>query len=321
MVNFQNKKIFYTLKEYQSNYNNLLKEYLNQHEDFDELMFLDIEMQFYSLCYDNSNVILGDIGYGPQYCINGGSCELLIPEINNALSTFIFEINDGYNIELSTKFNASFNKILKFLIAKMDRARTASSNPFTAVGKNIFASETYYENLINDPLYNPENEYQILKSKFKEDYHSKTAHLKDTNDYFLQEFDGDLQDWENEQKEEINKTFLKLIKELNNNKIFFFGCSFDNYKHNYDKRLNEFLEHYVDASEYDFIEDELNFLENILYDIQNSEGAFDGFSQSGYDNFNKAYEIVSIVGYKQYSFSHNKKEAFLNSLATLRPGE
>ncbi len=307
MVNFQNKKIFYTLKEYQNNYNILLNNYLKQHEDFDELMFLEIEMQFYSMCYDNSNLILIDIGYGPQYSVNGGHCEILIPEIYDAIS-----LKDGFDFELSTKYNSSFHKILLFLIDKKKKADIVSDNLFSVVNNNLLISDEFNENLNNDPLHNPENEYQILKSKFKEDYQSKTASIKDEDDLFMHDFDFDFKEWETAQKKEINNSFLKLIKELNQNKIFFFGCSFDNYKHNFDKRLKEFLEYYVDASEYDFIEDELKFLENILLDLQDPEGAFDGFSQSGYDNFNKAYEFVSIIGYKQYFFSHNKKEAFLN---------
>lgn len=306
MVNFQNKKIFYTLKEYQNNYNILLKNYLEQHEDFDELMFLEIELQFYNMCYDNSNLILIDIGYGPQYSVNGGHCEILLPEIYDAIS-----LKDGFDLELSTKYNSSFYKILLFLIDKKKQADIVSGNLFS-VGKNdLLISDEFNENLSNDPLFNPKNEYNILKSKFKKEYNSKTAHLKTEVDFLLYDLDTDFDEWEKEQKEEINKTFLKLIKELNHKKIFFFGCTFDNYKHNYNKRLNEFLEYYADANEVDFIEDELTFFENILYDLQNPEGADNGFSQSGTDNYSKAYEFVSIVGYKQYFFSHNKKEAFL----------
>jgi hypothetical protein len=166
--------------------------------------------------------------------------------------------------------------------------------------------------LTNDPLFNSENEYQILKYKFTEEYQSRTAHLKDANDFFIQDVDTDFQAWEEKQQEEINNTFLKIIKELNHTKTFFFGCSFDNYQYNYEKRVKAFMENYIDASEYDFIEDELKFLENILYDIQNSESAHNGYPQSGYDEFSKAYNFVSITGYKQYFFSHNKKETFLN---------
>jgi len=180
----------------------------------------------------------------------------------------------------------------------------------------IFTSKVdlpiYNENLQNDPLLNIENEYSILKSKFKEDHSLRTAHLKNDDDFFLHDFDIDFLDWEKTQNEEIKNTFLKIIRNLNENKIFFFGCSLDNYAHNYPKRLNAFLEYYSDASELDFIEDELQFLEHIYLDLQDTEAVHDGFSLSGYSAFKKAYEFVSLAGYKLYIFSHNKKEAFLN---------
>ncbi len=308
-VNFQNKKIFYTLKEYQKNYNIFLNNYLKQHEDFDELMFIEIELQFYNLCYDNSNLVICDFGNGPEYCINGGHCELLLQEINEAIT-----YSEGYDVVLSTKFLASFSKIINFLADKKAKVATGSNKSFSVIDDNILTSETYCENLINDPLFSPENDYMTLKEAFKDDCISRTAHLNNPYDFFVEEFDGHLQEWENTQKEKINNTFLRLVKELNQNKIFFFGCSFDNYKRKYIWRLDEFLEHYTDASEVDFIEDELKFLENILYDLQNPEAAHDGHSLTGYDIFSKAYEFVSIVGYKHYFFSHNKKVHFLKEM-------
>ena len=243
-----------------------------------------------------------------EYVYNHRSSEF---GINFDLDDYKFEmpsimeiVNDAINqnldlkVETTNKISSSDKKLL-----------TPDKYNYKSL---LEKSGNYFENLINDPLFSTQNEYMNLKKTFIEDVHSTTAHLKEPYDYFLQEFDGDLQEWEKTQKEEINKSFLKLIKELNQNKIFFFGCTFDNYKHNYNKRLNEFLEFYADSTEYDFIEDELKFLENILYDIQNSENAHNGYPQSGYDEFSKAYEFVSITGYKQYFFSHNKKETFLN---------
>jgi hypothetical protein len=216
----------------------------------------------------------------------------------------LFKINDEAIKNISDNMFKDDLLINDFETLNQELSKTITANGTETM--------TFNENLINDPLFNPQSEYQILKSTFKEDYSSRTAHLKDDEDFFLHDLDENFQDWEDTQTEEMNKSFLKLIKELNQKKIFFFGCSFDNYKHNYNNRLTAFLENYLDASEYDFIEDELKFLENILYDIQNSEAAHDGHSQSGYDEFSKAYEFVSITGYKQYFFSHNKKEAFLN---------
>lgn len=143
MVNFQNKKIFYTLKEYQNNYIILLKNYLKQHEDFDELMFLEIEMQFYNLCYYNSNVVIGDIGYGSQYCINGGHFELLIPEINEAIS-----LDDGYDFELSNKYKISFSKIIQFLKDKKNETSIEEQNKYNA-DLNSCGSPEINELLIN----------------------------------------------------------------------------------------------------------------------------------------------------------------------------
>ncbi|WP_310560671.1 hypothetical protein [Flavobacterium sp.] len=176
MVNFQNKKIFYTLKEYQNNYNILLKEYLNQHEDFDELMFLEIEMQFYSLCYDNSNLEIGDYGYGPQYCINGGYCELLIPEINEAIS-----LGDSYNFELSTKYNTSFSKILQFLIDKKNNTSIAEKNIYNPILNSCGSPEI--KDLFINILHNNLSLFSTINQ-------IKSITTSDTYDLFLNEFNS-----------------------------------------------------------------------------------------------------------------------------------
>lgn len=306
MEDFQEKQIFYTLKEYQNNYNILLKEYLSQHEDFDELMFLEIEMQFYSLCYDNSNVVFGDFGNGPENCINGGHCELFIQEINEVIS-----YSEGYDVKLSIKYKATFSKIIKFLEDKKKDATTQTNKTFPIFDKVIFKTNTYNPNLTNDPLFNPANEYLILKEKFTKEYQSRTAQYPDFDYLFLVDDDVNLKEWEKTQKEKINIAFLKLIKDLNNNKIFFFGCSFDNYKSNYTKRLNQFLNNYDDTSVEDFIISEISFLENLIFDFENDTGGMDEFSMSDVDIFNKASYVVSMISYEQYCYSNNKKIKFL----------
>lgn len=176
MLNFQNKKIFYTLKEYQNNYNILLKNYLHQHVDFDELMFLEIEMQFYNLCYDNSNVVIGDIGYGPQYCINGGYCELLVPEINDAIS-----VGDSYNFELSTKYNTSFSKILQFLIDKKNKTSIAEKNKFNPILNSCGSPEI--KDLFINILHNNLSLFNAINQ-------IKNITTSDTYDLFLNEFNS-----------------------------------------------------------------------------------------------------------------------------------
>lgn len=177
--------------------------------------------------------------------------------------------------------------------------------------EDITKPMTYNDNLSNDPLFNPANEYLILKEKFIEEYQSRTAQYPDFDYLFLVDDDVNLKEWEKTQKEKINNAFLKLIKDLNNNNILFFGCSFDNYKFNYDKRLDEFLINFYDTSETEFITGELKFLENILYDFENGTGGMDEFSMSDVDIFKKASYVVSMISYEQYCYSNNKKINFL----------
>lgn len=311
-IDFEKKIIYTGILNFRKELNSFMeianKELLSEWKNPEELdAFLKSQKEMVKANYKKTMDVFPDDESRQDFLLH------ILPKIHNQFlenktkyfdNKFADLINDKELVEKMTNKFQELNEI---------KEGTMDNNSFSVIDNNASATETYCENLINDPLFNPENEYMTLKETFIEDIHSRTAHLKDPYDFFIQEFDGDLQDWENEQKEKIKKTFLKLVKELNHKKIFFFGCSFDNYKHNYEKRLNEFLEYYTDVSENDFIEDELKFLENILYDIQNSEAAHDGHSNSGYDSFSKAYEFVSVTGYKQYFFSHNKKEAFLNN--------
>ena len=68
------------------------------------------------------------------------------------------------------------------------------------------------------------------------------------------------------------KTFLETkVKEifkdeyikLSNAGIYFYGCSFENYKANYETRLKSFMNTYIDANENDFIINELKL--KIIY--------------------------------------------------------
>jgi len=162
-------------------------------------------------------------------------------------------------------------------------------------------------NLVNDPLFYDTCKHIILKNQFIEDYEFKTAPF--SPEAFL--FDFELDDWENDQKKEINKAFFDLIDELNSNKTFYFGCPFINYSLNFESRLSDFLKIYVDATIEDFIISELDFLENIAYDLEDLNGAYNGFNKSSMDIIKKGTSIVSMIGQKQYNFSSVKKIKFL----------
>ena len=106
-----------------------------------------------------------------------------------------------------------------------------------------------------EPLLKPNNKYQKAYNQFKEDFNSRFAGI-DLEEYetfgnpFLDEFI-----LENEII--IGRIFQKERELLNKTNTYFYGCSFDNYKHNYETRLNEFKAHYIDVNESDFIESEL----------------------------------------------------------------
>ena len=224
----------------------------------------------------------------------------IIEIVNDATNTSFNAFNQSTDINLKTsKTTPNLN----------EKHTSPVSNNYKKLIEKFTDS---YENLIDDPLLNPENEYIVLNKDLELERISKAIGNSNNGLFVTYTYEPGFEEWEKNQHLEIGKSFSKLVKELNLNKIFFFGCSFDNYDHNYDKRLKFFLEDFYDATESDFVEGELEFLENILSDIQNSEGAHDGYSVSGYSNFSKAYDIISRIGYKQYFFSHNKKEAFLN---------
>lgn len=167
-------------------------------------------------------------------------------------------------------------------------------------------------NLVNDPIFDPDNEYSKLKEQKGIDIYSVAPHCMSGSGDFspdeIKEFD---KNWEFQVNDIIKSTFNNVINVFNEKNIFYFGCPIKVYKLNYYLRLNQFLKLYIDATEKDFILSEIKFLNDIIFDIQNSEQSHDGFSKTGKDIFEKAYEIISLIGYEQYAISHNKKIEFL----------
>ncbi|WP_158981132.1 MULTISPECIES: hypothetical protein [unclassified Flavobacterium] len=310
MVPDINRKISFTLKEYKEDYNSLLLEYLSKHEDFEEKQFIELEIDFYNLCYSNANLIKSYHDGKYIYSVNGGHCEVLIPKIYDSLVTFKDE-NDGWDIELSLKYKATFEKIISFLRDKQNNLGK-KINSIKII--EVIPSETlnkFYPNLINDPLFFEGNDYVKIKNDFIEEYQSRTSHLSGDEDFLFFEVDEEFTHWEETKKTEIKNEFIKLTKQLNKDNIFFFGCSFENYKNNYLKRLNLFLENYDDTSETDFIQSEKTFLQNLMYDFENGTGDVYEFSKSDVEVYKKASYVVSMISFEQYCYSNNKKMSFL----------
>ncbi|WP_288981930.1 hypothetical protein [uncultured Flavobacterium sp.] len=310
MVPDINRKISFTLKEYKEDYNSLLLEYLSKHEDFEEKQFIELEIDFYNLCYSNANLIKSYYDGKYIYSVNGGYCEVLIPKIYDSLVTFKEE-NDGWDIELSLKYKATFEKIIGFL---KDKQNNLGKKISITKNVDIIPSKPlnkFYPNLINDPLFYESNDYVKIKNDFIEEYQSRTSHLSGDEDFLFFEADEEFTYWEETKKEEIKNEFIKLTKKLNKDNVFFFGCSFENYKNNYAKRLNLFLDNYDDTSETDFILSEKSFLENLIYDFENGTGDVYEFSKSDVEVYKKASYVVSMISYEQYCYSNNKKMSFL----------
>jgi len=310
MVPNINRKISFTLKEYKEDYNILLQEYLSKHEDFEEKQFIELEIDFYNLCYSNANLIKSYYDGKYIYSVNGGHCEVLIPKIYDSLVTFKDE-NDGWDIELSLKYKATFEKIISFL---RDKQNNLGKKISSIKNIEVIPSEPlnkFCPNLTNDPLFFESNDYVKIKNDFIEEYQSRTSHLSGDEDFLFFEADEEFTHWEENKKEEIKNEFIKLTKKLNKDNIFFFGCSFENYKNNYIKRLNLFLEKYDDTSETDFILSEKSFLENLIYDFENGTGDVYEFSMSDVELYKKASYVVSMISYEQYCYSNNKKMSFL----------
>jgi hypothetical protein len=80
----------------------------------------------------------------------------------------------------------------------------------------------------------------------------------------------------------------------------------------YPERLNMFLKEY-EADEFDFIKRELEYFENTLSDVKDSEASHDGFSITGIDNFLIAYDLCNEIGWEKFMYSTERKIKFLES--------
>lgn len=84
------------------------------------------------------------------------------------------------------------------------------------------------------------------------------------------------------------------------------------YIEKYDKRLKEFCDK-LEAVEMDYIEKEIEYFENTLHDIKNPESSDDGYSQTGYDNFSTACELVKEITFDKFMYATKAKLKFLES--------
>lgn len=116
----------------------------------------------------------------------------------------------------------------------------------------------------SEPLLKQNNKYQKAYNEYKDEVIYLT-HARLVDEEFG-DCHPDLDNFEAENRSFIGQIFQKECNRLNESNIYFFGCSFENYKHNYETRFNDFKARYIDVNEYDFIESELSLVIHYFID-------------------------------------------------------
>lgn len=178
-----NKKIIFSAKEYKVKYNSLLESYLLEYEDFEEIDFINIEIESYKEYIGILDELERKINNTSDYELNSGHIESL-------LETFDYlEFEDCIDYNKRARSVLSFNKIIKFLEPKKEQLTT---QPQQLVTKQIntlnwqgtplqFAELT--KALIETKLISPEltqNEFfKRMKLFFNIDEFDESDKLKD----------------------------------------------------------------------------------------------------------------------------------------------
>jgi len=84
----------------------------------------------------------------------------------------------------------------------------------------------------------------------------------------------------------------------------------------YPERLNKFMNEF-EADENDYIKREIEYFENTLYDIENSNTSNDGFSTTGVKNFSIASDLCEEICFEKFKYSTEKKIKFLKGKIAL----
>lgn len=152
-----------------------------------------------------------------------------------------------------------------------------------------------------EPLLDPENVFYIARKKLENEILKNSLKLNvnlesitATPDFF---------NWFENPLFDLEKILICERENLKENKIYFFGCSFEVYKLNYDARLQSYLKKYYDATEQDFIK----------YEQSKKFDRFFNLRVDRYDlNQNFEYSIIcDYVLEEQILFSLKARNKFL----------
>jgi len=150
------------------------------------------------------------------------------------------------------------------------------------------------------------SEYIQKYDEYKDEYLSMVSHINSDIEQLFADETPQFIEW-NQEKQDILKNILKnQINDYNSEHIFFRGCNFTNYKHNFNNRYNEYLKKFEDASKLDFIEDEITFYKDKIEQIE-IEGKQHFESLQFYIESNYLINhIIKAVGTKQFIITSKK---------------
>lgn len=113
-----------------------------------------------------------------------------------------------------------------------------------------------------EPLLDLFCEYQLALHDFENIANNRLHNEFIDEDYqyhvFGDEYTKNFELWEVYKKNEIRIILNNEISQLINDRKYFYGCPFIDYKETYQLRLTSFLHDFIDANEIDFIDFELN---------------------------------------------------------------
>lgn len=267
-------KLITTFKEYKETYQTRLENHLAEYVDYDELHFLESELTYYDTCLQTATVT-----------------EYKIPVFDsNHIIDFDYKYLNKIEAEEKTE-NSKTNCITEnYDVAKL----TKIDGSILTDGYNLKKCKQLkvsFNKIIEflqekEIIINKRNEYQSIFNQ------------PDTT--ILAMLDGI----------EIPKADTEKIQQ--SEKYLYLKETAKEYIEKYDKRLKGFIDE-LEADEMDYIKKEMEYFENTLYDVQNSESSHDGHSQTGYDNFSTAYELVCNIGHDKFMYSTKAKLKFLES--------
>lgn len=180
MSDYNSRDIYFSLKEYRNNYSSLLNSFLSKHEDFDEINFIENELDLYDLCLENATLTLYTFKGEYKYAINYGNCRFIISKIYDSLVTFKKE-NDGWDLELALKYQVTFKKIISFLKERKELVSNINSKKYNNLIST--AKTPSVRKLLNEILYNDITIINVIN------YINDNTNKK-THDLFLKEFNS-----------------------------------------------------------------------------------------------------------------------------------